>query len=347
MSEAMICRRGTKGESIPPFSYITQTITQNTIFTVPKYLENNTLSVRLFGAGGGGGNYADGGGGGGWMNNGEIEVTPESQIQITIGSGGAPAWYTQGSGVTGGTSSFGTYLSANGGEGCTTSSRHGGNGGAGGGGHHYGGIGYQFGGGGCGSSNAAWGGNGGTWGGGGGVVISYIGINPRNVTFGVGGTYGGNGGKDIYRSSNNYWNNRTPPTNGTNTMGNSSIDIELQGAGIRGYSGDTQQYGGGGGGYGGNGGYGGWDGSDTKYGGGGGGYGADGGNDAGGGGGYGKNGMGGSSWGGGGAYGPGGNMGKNGVFGGGGGCESLDARNTNCWGGNGICIISYYGVAPK
>ena len=40
-------------------------------------------------------------------------------------------------------------------------------------------------------------------------------------------------------------------------------------------------------------------------------------------------------------------MGKNGVFGGGGGCESSDTRNTNCWGGNGICIISYYGVAPE
>ena len=153
MAEAIISRRGSN-QSGPKVNKVlrTETITGNTNWTVPISV-NNEFSVRIFGGGG------VSPGGGGWMNNGEFTLTPNDTIQITIGRGGN--WQNRYQ-HTGGTSSFGTYLSAVGGDEL--------NGGSGGGG---GGIGYQFGGGG-GSYN---GGRGGIWGGGGGG----------------GGGFGGNG----------------------------------------------------------------------------------------------------------------------------------------------------------
>ena len=100
MAEAIISRRGYTAEGKPELR--TETIAVNQVWKVPSGIRG-TVSVRLFG-GGGGGNLC--GGGSGWMNYGEISVSPNQQIQITIGAGGNI-------GVSGGTTSFGTFLSAN------------------------------------------------------------------------------------------------------------------------------------------------------------------------------------------------------------------------------------------
>lgn len=166
MSEAIISRRGYDANGKPELR--TEIITGTTNWTVPNSIRNTTISVRIFG----GGVYMSNGGGSGWMNNGEITVTPGQKIDITIGNSGSSS---------GGTTSFGTYLSANGG------SLH--NGGAGGG---SGGRGYQFGGGGGYATIA--GGDGGMWGGGGGGGTSTNQNNRAIGSGGNGGTYGGGGG---------------------------------------------------------------------------------------------------------------------------------------------------------
>ena len=170
MSEAIISRRG-YGPNGKPQLY-TQTITGSTIWTVPATIRGN-VSVLLFGAGGG--NM----GAGGWMNNGSFKLSPNQKVTITIGVGGSPT------NRAGGSSAFGTYLSATGG------SYQGGSGGAGAG------IGYQFGGGG-GIYDTCEGGNGGIWGGGGGGGSRgrYDFDHPRG---GNGGQYGGGGGSGGFK----------------------------------------------------------------------------------------------------------------------------------------------------
>lgn len=415
MAEAIISRRG-KTEPKQNYTLIVNTIIENGFFSVPE-ARDQLFSVRLFGGGGGGG-YA--GGGGGWMNNADLELEQGQAIAITIGAGGISNAYALNSGGTsGGTTSFGGYLSANGGTAATKSSYtyngNGGSGGSGGGGYgsYYisqssgnfgkGGTGYQFGGG-------SPGGNGGPWGGGGagttGVVrpgtnYSWYRYFQVTVPGGIGGTYGGNG--SIIGNGGN----------GTNTINDNSVDNSYQGYGISGYGmttnlsmvtmfnnsnafyqGTTIRSGGSGGGYGGNGGassnvlpsvLGGVSGGGstwtTGYGfctGGGGGYGADGGSAVvtywntrevigyhtgctiagSGGGGYGKAGQGGNAsivsgyttlamglaygyGGGGGSYGCGAEsdgVGHNkGAGYGGGGSGNLP-------GGQGICIIQWYGI---
>ena len=407
MSEAIISRRGNKSTSK---SLSTEVIVTNTEWVVPAVKGN--VRVMIYGAGGGG--FVDytsilwypesnrnkpygSGGGGGWMNNGEFNLNQGSVISITIGEGGNYTTYGVNSGA-GGTTAFGTYLSANGGSSIIFDEFNkwggGGDGGSGGGcGHNLfsdssgdfgiGGIGYQFGGGGGIGiyvndpyRNSS---NGGPYGGGGGTgyVIWqwYINTNSSDVhnasslygseNSGIGGIYGGNGG---YVSPNNRIINSE---NGTNTIGNDSIQSDLQGKGLRGNTNKYTNYGitgyafGGGGGFGGCGG----NGSNPAYhwynqrlssyvnghfshyewrnhsvwvgtGGGGGGYGGNGGSGgnrgAGGGGGYiGNGGNGGNCFGGGGGgYGDGGEFGKAPGYGGG-GCY-LNS------GGNGICIIQYY-----
>lgn len=179
MSEAIISRRGKSGGS-SNLELRTDIITDNQEWTVPLKIKGN-VSVRIFG-GGGGGNEDDISGGGGWMNNGEFKLNGGDVINIVIGKGGIAS--TGANGRTGGTTTFGTYLSANG------ASSSGGSGGGGGG------IGYQFGGGG----GYRDGGRGGTWGGGGG---NY---SPGNG--GNGGIYGGGGGassddRTTYRNGGN------------------------------------------------------------------------------------------------------------------------------------------------
>lgn len=295
MGDALIVGRGGGGSASSKYELKTEIYEADKLWVVPK-AKNQKFSVRIFG-GGGGSNDSLAGGGGGFMNNGDLTLSQGSTVQITIGLGGNNGQSSKIGGVT----SFGTYLSANGGDYGNNS--RGGNGGSGGGGtivssinRGYkssmlklitGGIGYQFGGGGC-------GGNGGYWGGGGSAVPR---ANIENV-------YHSPGGSSInyqYNSSNGQWYDGgggglgasaatvlntsdgsqcyilSNGGNGTNTI---SIidDIALSGNGTGGttifdYSPYDARYynaqaGGGGGGYGGNGG---------NNCGGGGGYGADGG----------------------------------------------------------------------
>ena len=217
MGEAILTRVGGGGSSTSEWALVTGIYEENTSFIVPGVLRNNQISVRIFGGGGGGvlinSNSGWAGGGGGYMNNAVVNVTPGEIITITIGAGGEGYLTTglvSGNMNSGGTTSFGTHLSANGGSGAALTARNagaGGRGGAGGGGggRGSGGIGDQFGGGG-GYSGA----NGGTWGGGGGGYTSR----------GRGGMYGGNGG--TYSDD---------AINGTNTYGYTNIASDCKGYG--------------------------------------------------------------------------------------------------------------------
>ena len=295
----------------------TEVITKTQTWTVPDGV--TSVNVFLFGGGGGGGSNArsegeerayGGGGGGGYMAKSTFTVTPKQSINVTIGAGGAV-------GQAGGTTSFGSLLSAQGGsagenarvDGTRGYGGKGGDGGSGGAGNTgtylsyfvncgAGGNGAQFGGG-AGSYEAN-GGNGGTYGGGGGAGDSDSG----SYSGGTGGQYGGAGG-----------DSRQNGTDGTDTT--NIADIDFKGLGKAGTRYSVVGGGGGGGGYGGNGGEGG-----VYEGGGGGGYGGNGGNSGGGGGGYGAP-----------AYGKGG--GGYGVnnYGHGGDVASAGA--------SGICIITY------
>lgn len=262
MAEAIISRRGYGTEGRPkPTVLQTRFIVQNESFEIPNAI-NNTFSVRIFGGGGGGGcinNYTyyyyktewGGGGGGGWMNNGEFDLTGYGNIPVTIGVGGQAAPnQTLNVANSGGTTSFGTLLSANGGEGANRADyAYGANGGSGGGGTgrgqigmgyiRNGGDGYQFGGG-------APSGNGGIWGGGAGGYILYASSNSgesyRSVwNGGTGGIHGGNGGLiNINWTNNNTFIELTignrkilEAENGTNTVGDVNVPNEVQGNGTR------------------------------------------------------------------------------------------------------------------
>ena len=232
-----------------------EVITANGYYVVPK-AKDQEFHVRLFGGGGGCVQgvcmratdiLAMGGGGGGNMNNDALILNIADSIPVTIGAGGNL-------GGNGGTTSFGTYLSATGGSigrvremGLVT----GGNGGTGGGSYDYylavsdvGDTNYS--GSGCQGGNAIYGGGGGS--------------------SGRKGTYGGNGG-----------NQNSQSTNGTNTVNKTGLDFigdGKRGTYARPSDGYISGWGCGSGGYGGNGG--------SSYNGcvsgGGGGYGANGGN---------------------------------------------------------------------
>lgn len=217
MSEAVISRRGGSGSGeggSKGYILASDLITTNTEYTVPNHIGN--LSVRIFGGGGGTvifthpsstGIYGYvGGSGSGWMNNGEFDIANETSIPITIGSAGSTyaATINQGStkGGNGGTTSFCTYLSANGGESGTSNwtgrgyRGDGGNGGAGGGAvcsesnqyNYYcnGGRGYQFGGGGAAHMKET----------------GQTGNQPR-PPMALGGQWGGNGGGYPNSNGNN------------------------------------------------------------------------------------------------------------------------------------------------
>ena len=360
MSEVMIGGSGSSGGKL-----ITEYITFNHNWTVPNNVKNNEFSIRIFG--GGGWSYSAGGGSG-WMNNDTKTLTPASVVYISIGQGGSNII-----GSSGGTSSFGTYLSANGASGASggaggnnggTGYQFGGGfggywdglpggvwGGGGGCFKNNGGSGGTYGGGGCGglSHNGKRAGNGGTYGGGGGGSrYDYIGVSGWSIG-GTGGTYGGNGcwfysTKVAFSSIDTSASWYHKATNGINTSTWTNVTKDdLTGEYFRGKGlGNSTNHGGGGGGYGGNGGRAYVDkGSDSNYsiyGGGGGGYGSNGGSalyDS-----YGQTGGGGGGYGGdGGGGGGGGGYGKVSIGNRGGGgyyCPGGGKRGTEGGGGFGI-----------
>lgn len=318
----------------------TELITKTTNWIVPDVA--GQVSVRLFGGGAGGrtgysytsSSYGcGGGGGGGHMKFNTLILEQGNVINITIGAGGS-------SNSSGGTTSFGTLLSANGANGM--------DGGSGGGdgyrGGRRGGNGSYGGGGGAGYIPTSWaspgnGGNGGTYGGGG--VGGRGGQYYSTGGSGGGGKFAGGTSDSLYAGGGGggYSSPASGATagEGQNTVG-MGLDFEGEGKG--------GGYGRSGGGYGGNGSYGG------------GGYGADGGNGGqagGGGGGYGgRGGDGASGGGGGGGYGLNGTGGRGaereyftgsngGIAAGGGGGGGDDSKAyAGGKGGNGICILTYW-----
>ena len=328
MGEALIIRSGggmINGGYIPK----TEIITVNQNFIVPE-AKGQQFAVRIFGAGGD--YYSRAGGGGGNMNNAVLILNEGDSIPITIGEVVKDN--------NGGSTLFGTYLSATGGE--RGLKNNGGNGGTGGGGLKRGGH--------------------GTYGGGGGASDSYNSKNDSQTSYGGnGGIYGGGGGGYFPGISTGGWGNGGNDTieaeNGLNTIG---LGLEFESDGtcgnyviISNWNHETDKYDkqilniaryAGGGGYGGRGG----NGYKELYygGGGGGGYGGRGGDGGvqagGGGGGYGNNG--GSSgevpslW----RYGSGGYGGGYGPDGyGHGGGYNATASSRVIDPMPGICIISY------
>ena len=247
MAEVMISRRG-GGSGSGNAKLVTEYLTFNYNWVVPEGVKNNEFDVRLIG---GGGSVTSGstsnyfGGGSGWMNNTEgLELQPGQKIPITIGRGGASL-----NGQTGGTTSFGTYLSGDGGD-------SNGRGGAGGWRQIYGkddSRGYQFGGGGgypqsIINNNVC---RGGVWGGGGSITSSgslAIGVNGPNAA--CGGTYGGGGA--VFRVStqrSNYtWLGRGGTYGGSGAIGFNWY--EVVGGNVGGISDVNSTYNGGRGGFG-------------------------------------------------------------------------------------------------
>ena len=333
MSEVFICRGGSGsgggGSGEKTFRQII--FENNDIFEVPNGVINNEISVFIYGAGGGGAyctnnTYANvkecHGGGGGFMNNGTFKFSAGEKINIQVGKGDM-----QYAG-SGGATSFGVYLSANGGSssgyggsgGCDSSGEQfggggsfspyggvveGGNGGVwggGGGGKGKGGDGGYYGGGG-GTDTQYGGGNGGYYGGGGGEAND---LWYGSVNSGIGGWYNDNGTWKQSGFGGNGWKSKgNKAYNGTNTIGWTNIDKFSNGSYMTGkglaankyFQSGTLHNGsmyGGGGGFGGCGGIGCYIDRDTVFSGGGGGYCSNGGNGAysggGGGGGYGGHG---------------------------------------------------------
>ena len=125
---------GSDGESIV---YDTYGATNLQVFqssgTYTKASGVNQIMVRLVAAGGGGSGHAESGGAGGFSEK-IINVSGISTVSVNIGTGGTGTYYSGRSGQ-GSSTSFGTFLSASGGDGANQSYQHaGGLGGIGAGG---------------------------------------------------------------------------------------------------------------------------------------------------------------------------------------------------------------------
>lgn len=150
-----------------------QIFTSSGTFTVP----GGVTSVRVLCVGGGGGGASghQGGGGSGYVSANTVSVTPGQTITVTVGQGGTGAQQVVSTntiiGITpGGASSFGSLVTANGGQVVTQVNQTGNDGGSGGGGS-------------CNSGSN--GGDGGTNGSNGGSC-SYSGGNGQGGTFSSG-----------------------------------------------------------------------------------------------------------------------------------------------------------------
>ena len=125
---------GSDGESIV---YDTYGATNMQVFTssgtYTKSAGVNQIMVRLVAAGGGGSGHCEAGGAGGFSEK-IINVTGLSTVSVVIGTGGTGTYYSGRSGQ-GASSSFGTFMSATGGDGANQTYQHaGGLGGIGAGG---------------------------------------------------------------------------------------------------------------------------------------------------------------------------------------------------------------------
>ena len=100
--------------------------------------------MRVLAVGGGSGGLSGnfGGGGSGYVRSGEFGVTPGQSVPVTVGSGGVGSTYKENNdsqdSKAGGTSSFGAFLSAAGGEGRSGLGNYEGAAGGSGGGEGYG-----------------------------------------------------------------------------------------------------------------------------------------------------------------------------------------------------------------
>lgn len=136
----------------------TELIKTSGSWTVPGRVAGDA-TVMVYGAGGSGArhtNYSNrggGGGGGGYRQVWTGQLNPGDVYYITIGAGGAGVAST--AGKTGGTTSFGTVISAAGGSGASAITGGSGGSGGGGGSGGAGGVGYQFGSGGTDSASGA------------------------------------------------------------------------------------------------------------------------------------------------------------------------------------------------
>ena len=324
---------------------VTEVIAWTQKWVVPEGV--TSVNVRIFGAGGGGGwgSYQGGGcgGNGGNMAYKTLSVTPGETHTITIGKGGEGST-TSPYGTAGGSSSFGTLLSASG---AYTNSTGGGS--------------SPFGGSGGGSGRAA-----GAYGGNGGSSFNTNGTKGTN-TIGLGLDFegAGKGGKKGTKNTEPEADYGEGGGGGNGGYGGNGGNGGNGGEGWENTPTGASGGHGGGGGYGGNGGNGGdggdyyrdFSGSDGGHGGGGG-YGGNGGNGAtgergerdaygpdvghGGAGGYGPNGNGGD-----GAQGSREDKPGKGGFAAGGGGGGEGRRGDSVYGcrggdgGDGICIIQY------
>ena len=395
MADAIIFRRRGSGGGGPesnPAANISGGTQSNTgnwwtaIFTSNGWFKagqakGNQYYVMAFGGGSGGGNWTTCmygssenvgwcGGGGGCMNRGTITLTPNTNISITIGSG---ATCNGRSSAVGGSTSFGTYISAAGANGCYVA-------------YPFNEMHFMSGGGG--SSGGLWlnasklcygqsvsafyntiiyinsrwegeqksaqyGGTGGIW-----TARGAWDERGRWVNYWIdsGGNYGGSGG--FWIASTSYpWEVYISTISAYN-LSNASDWVQFWGSAKSSYGGLGSNRGSGGAGttcsnsgwrypngvwmngtssggsYGGGGG--GYGSKGGSWGGGGGGWCANGGNYGGGGGGFGINGYGGDNGGGGGAYGRGGGPAGGALYGGGGWGKNAER------GANGIVIVQWY-----
>ena len=105
-------------KSVGPASM--QVFESNGTWTRPANI--NRILVRLVGAGGGGSGHGEGGAAGGYSEK-IIDVTSISSASVTVGTGGGGTYYA-GAGGAGTATSFGSFLSASGGNGANSSHQH-------------------------------------------------------------------------------------------------------------------------------------------------------------------------------------------------------------------------------